>query len=73
MLTTPQAAELVGVAPATIRSWRHRGYLQPCGLDERYRPLYHPDDVITAEQQVRANGLRQSRIDPRTRRTRLVA
>ena len=28
MLTIPQAAERVGVSPATIRQWMHRGHLR---------------------------------------------
>jgi DNA-binding transcriptional MerR regulator len=73
LLPTGEAADLVGVKAATIRSWRHRGHLEPRGLDERDRPLYHPDDVIAAEQEVRARALRASKVDPRTTRQKVAA
>jgi DNA-binding transcriptional MerR regulator len=65
LLPTPQAAQMVGVSPATIRSWRHRGWLEPQGLDEHGRPLYTRQAVREAERTVRQNGLRASGIDPR--------
>jgi hypothetical protein len=64
-LTTAEAAQLVGVAPATIRSWRSRGYLKPQGLDERGYPLHRRDAVTAAEREVRASGLKTPRGDPR--------
>lgn len=70
LLTTPEAARLVGVSAATIRSWRNRGWLEPQGLDERGRPLHTPEAVRAAERQVRGNGLRASGIDPRHLRQR---
>ena len=47
--------------------------LKPRGLDERNRPLYHPDDVAAAERTVTRNGLRTSGIDPRQLRQRTAA
>ena len=73
LLPTPEAAQLVGVKPATIRKWKQREYLAPRGLDERNRPLYHPDDVIEAERLVRANALKTNGTDPRTTRHTLAA
>lgn len=64
-LTTPEAAALIGVKPATIRSWRNRGWLATQGLDERNRPLHTAEAVRAAEGRVRANGLGTSGIDPR--------
>jgi DNA-binding transcriptional MerR regulator len=64
-LTTADAAHLVGVQPATIRSWRNRGYLAAQGLDERNRPLHTREAVRAAERLVRENGLQASGIDPR--------
>jgi DNA-binding transcriptional MerR regulator len=64
-ITTPEAARLVGVSPATIRSWRNRGYLAAQGLDERGRPLHSREAVRAAERRVRENGLKASGIDPR--------
>lgn len=65
LLTTTEAAQRVGVSPATIRSWRNRGWLAPQGLDERNRPLHSEEAVRAAELRVRANGLETSGIDPR--------
>jgi DNA-binding transcriptional MerR regulator len=70
MLNTPAAARLVGVKPATIRSWRKRGWLVAQGLDEHNRPLHTREAVRAAERRVRENGLRQSGIDPRQLRRR---
>jgi hypothetical protein len=53
LLTGPQAAELCGVSPITIRSWRHRGLLNAAGLDERGRPLYEQLAVARAEKATR--------------------
>jgi len=65
LLTTPQAAKLVGVSPSTYRSWRQRGHVKPDGLDERGRPLYRKQTARAAERTVRENGLRISGVDPR--------
>src|ERR1035441_9118295 len=37
-LGTVQLAQMLGVAPATVRSWRYRGWIEPQGLDEYRRP-----------------------------------
>jgi MerR HTH family regulatory protein len=66
--STAEAAQLVGVKPATIRKWVQRGHLTARGLDEKNRPMYHPDDVIAAEAKVRDNGIAASGVDPRTTR-----
>ena len=65
LLTTAESGRLVGVSPATIRSWRNRGWLAPQGLDERNNPLHTREAVRAAERLVQANGLRASGIDPR--------
>lgn len=70
MLTTPQAARLVGVSPATIRKWRERGHLRPQGLDERGCPLHTVAALREAEQGVRRRGLATTGIDPRKLRGR---
>lgn len=64
-LTTPEAARLVGVQPVTIRKWRRLGRLTDQGRDEKGYPLYTPQAVRNAEQEVRENGLKASKIDPR--------
>ena len=69
-LSTADAARLIGVQPATIRSWRNRGYLVAQGLDERNRPLHTPEAVRAAERLVRENGIQASGIDPRQLRNR---
>ena len=65
MLTTAESAALVRVSPATIRSWRKRGWLVPQGLDERGHPLHTREAVRAAERRVQANGIQASGIDPR--------
>jgi DNA-binding transcriptional MerR regulator len=70
LLRTPEAARLVGVSPATIRSWRNRGHLLPQGYDELGRPLHTREAVRDAEKRVRRNGLQATGIDPRQLRNR---
>lgn len=65
MLTTAEAAQMVGVSPVTIRQWRNRGWLDKQGLDERGYPLHTREAVRAAERRVRENGLAASGIDPR--------
>ena len=65
LLTTTQAAQMVGRSPSTIRTWVARGHLAARGLCERGRPLYDRTEVRAAERTVRDNGLRTSGIDPR--------
>jgi len=65
MLSTPEAARLLGVRPATIRSWRNRGWLARQGLDERGHPLHTPEALAAAEKLVRRHGLESSGVDPR--------
>jgi DNA-binding transcriptional MerR regulator len=48
LVTTSQAAQAHGVAPATIRSWANRGLLTPARRDGR-TPLYRLSDVDEAE------------------------
>lgn len=69
LLTTPQLAKLLGGSPATIRSWRHRGWLAPQGLDERGNPLHTAEAGRAAERLVRQHGIEASGIDPRLLRT----
>lgn len=70
LLTTAEAARLAGVSPATVRSWRNRGWLVAQGLDERNRPLHTREAVRAAERRVRENGIAASGIDPRQLRGR---
>ena len=70
MLTTVQAAKMLGVSPATIRSWRWRGWLKRQGLDERGRPLHTPEALRAAERLVREHGITASGTDPRQLRGR---
>jgi len=65
LLSTPQLARLLGRSPATIRSWRHRGWLAPQGLDERGNPLHTAEAGRAAEELVRRHGIEASGIDPR--------
>ena len=75
LLTTAEAARLVGVSPATIRAWRRRPLdrddphglltLYPQGLDERGNPLHTTKAVRAAERAVRESGLEHGGYDPR--------
>lgn len=62
------AAKVMGVKPATIRTWTRRGYtdrdgteqrLYPCGMDENGRKLYRLLDVAKAERATRKRAGRQ--------------
>jgi DNA-binding transcriptional MerR regulator len=70
MLTTPQAARMLGVSPATIRSWRNRGWLKRQGLDEHGYPLHTPEALRAAEKRVTGNGITATGINPRQLRGR---
>jgi uncharacterized protein YjcR len=70
MLSTNESALMLGVSPATIRSWRNRGWLAAQGLDERNRPMHTIEALRAAEKLVRSNGLATSGIDPRRQRGR---
>lgn len=70
LLTTAEAAKLAGVSPATIRSWRNRGWLVAQGLDERGYPLHTREAVRAAEKLVRENGIGKTGVDPRQLRGR---
>jgi DNA-binding transcriptional MerR regulator len=49
VLPADLAARVVGVKPATLRVWRHRGLIAPVGGTER-RPLYALADLYAAKQ-----------------------
>ena len=70
MYTTPQLAKLLGVSPATIRSWRNRGWLATQGLDERGYPLHTADAGRAAEKLVCEHGMATSGVNPRRLRGR---
>lgn len=75
LLTTAQAARLVGVSPKTISAWRSRPvdrerpdgpvFLVPDGLDERGYPLHSAAAVREAERLVRERGISLGGCDPR--------
>lgn len=46
LVSTSEAADICGVASETIRTWRHRGQLDPSGTDDFGRPLYKLIDVL---------------------------
>lgn len=52
------SAGAAAVKPATIRQWRTRGHLAPCGLDNHGHPLYARSDLARAERATRDRALR---------------
>ena len=70
MLSTAEAARLIGVKPVTIRQWRNRGWLAKQGLDEHRYPLHTVEAVLAADRLVREHGIELSGIDPRQLRGR---
>jgi hypothetical protein len=70
MYGTVAAAKLLGKSPATIRSWRNRGWLAAQGLDERKRPLHTIEALRASEKLVRQHGIEASGVDPRRLRGR---
>lgn len=60
LLTGPQVAVLCRRSPATIRSWRHRGLIEPAGLDEHGNPMYRQIDAARAEAKVRERAARRT-------------
>lgn len=47
-----QAAQLVGVSPQLVNSWKQSGKLKPCGKRGR-SPLYRVADVLHVEASMR--------------------
>jgi DNA-binding transcriptional MerR regulator len=58
LLTGPEAAELCGVDPSTIRQWKRRGLIKPDGLDDHGRPLYAQLTIARAEARTRHRAKR---------------
>lgn len=67
LVSTSRAAEIARVKPATIRQWKHRGWLAPAGLDAKGRAMYRVRDVKKAEAGTRERDLTR-RVDPRVPR-----
>jgi DNA-binding transcriptional MerR regulator len=55
LFTATEAAELLGVEPATITKWSARGRLTPAGRKGRAH-LYRWGDLSEAEYQTRRTG-----------------
>ena len=70
LLSTAEAARLVGVQPVTIRQWRSLGWLDAQGLSERGYPMHSADAVREAERKVRQNSITKGHFDPRRTRGR---
>lgn len=65
-LTTDEAAERIGVKPATIRQWVVRGELEP--VRRGAKPLrFHEADVIETQLRLRPAGWRARMDDLATR------
>lgn len=70
-LTVLEAAIFAGVTEDTVRQWKRRGHLTPCGLDEGGRPLFVGIDVLRAEARASANARRTQVVNLATRRASL--
>lgn len=57
LLTTTEAAAVAHRTPATIRSWKHRGYLKPF-THHNGQPLYLEMDVLEVERDTRRRDKR---------------
>jgi DNA-binding transcriptional MerR regulator len=53
LLSTVEAATCARVEPGVVRTWAHRGLLQPVDRDARGRPLYRLSDVVAVERSTR--------------------
>jgi hypothetical protein len=71
-LTTRQAAAEMHVAPCTITSWRHKGYLTPHPASPPRHPLYSLGNLIDAERKARSAAWRTSGTLRRVRRDRVA-
>jgi DNA-binding transcriptional MerR regulator len=60
LVSTVEAANIVGVEPTTIRQWKTRQILAPSGLDKHKRPLYRLLDVMQAEQKTRRSMIERA-------------
>jgi DNA-binding transcriptional MerR regulator len=60
LVSTVEAANIVGVEPTTIRQWKTRHILEPSGLDKYKRPLYRLLDVMQAEQKTRRSMIERA-------------
>lgn len=49
---------ITGVRPERIRQWKARGRIEPADTDDFGRPMYRPVDVLRAERDAAANGVR---------------
>lgn len=58
-LTYEQAALVAGVPAETLRQWKSRGHLTPCGRDTDGRLLFYGIDVLRAEAKTRHRARRR--------------
>lgn len=67
-LTTSEAADRMGVVPATIYGWRRKGYLSPHPQSPPGAPMYARMDVARAERTAYEAAIRTSGSAKRTSR-----
>jgi hypothetical protein len=66
--TTTQAADAMDVLPATIASWRRKGYMEAVEGSPKHFPIYRKLDVAKAEKQAYDAAIRTSGSGKRTSR-----
>lgn len=57
LVTTPEAAERLGISQAMVRNWAARGKIHRINPDGR-RPMYRLIDIARAEREYRRKLLR---------------
>lgn len=72
-LTSKQAAEAMDVQPATIASWRRKGYLTAVAGSPKNRPVYRRIDVARAEKMAYDAAVRTSGSAKRSSRASIAA
>lgn len=56
-----EVADLCGVKPPTVWSWKHRGLLNPAALDDSGRPVFRQADAARCEAATRKKAGRKPR------------
>jgi hypothetical protein len=50
LFSAAESERVLGIPAATVRSWARRKRIWSFGLDERNRPLYDRDDLVSLRE-----------------------